>query len=92
MRIYRDIGGSITPIGASKNMEKNIMTRNLQCCRGERSSTASFGYCPPLTNRWIINIIGLYIALHRTPNIDCYWGGGGGTVPKASYVTKTSTA
>ena len=28
---------------------------------------------PPLSNSWIIDIIGLYIALNRTPNIDCYW-------------------
>ena len=31
---------------------------------------------PPLSNSWIINIIWLYIPLNRTPNIDCYWGGG----------------
>ena len=30
---------------------------------------------PPLTNSWIINRIWLYIALNRTPNIDCYWVG-----------------
>ena len=30
---------------------------------------------PPLTNSWIIIIIGLYVALDMTPNIDCYWGG-----------------
>ena len=30
---------------------------------------------PPLSNSWIISIIGLYIALNRTPNIDCYWVG-----------------
>ena len=30
---------------------------------------------PPLSNSWIIIIIWLYIALDRTPNIDCYWGG-----------------
>ena len=29
----------------------------------------------PLTNSWIIFIIGLYIALNMTPNIDCYWEG-----------------
>ena len=28
---------------------------------------------PPLSNSWIIVIIRLYIALNRTPNIDCYW-------------------
>ena len=28
---------------------------------------------PPLTNSWIINIIiGLYIALNRTPKIHCF--------------------
>ena len=36
---------------------------------------------PPLSNSWIINILWLYIyiALNRTPNIDCYWVG---AVPK----------
>ena len=34
---------------------------------------------PPLTNSRII-VIGLYIALDRTPHIDCYWEG---AVPKA---------
>ena len=33
----------------------------------------------PPTNSWILIIIGLYIALNRTPNINCYWGG---AVPK----------
>ena len=32
-----------------------------------------------LSNSWIISIIQLYIALNRTPNIDCYWGGQGST-------------
>ena len=30
---------------------------------------------PPLSNSWIIFIVWLYIALNKTPNIDCYWGG-----------------
>ena len=30
---------------------------------------------PPLSNSWIISIISLYIALNRTPNINCYWVG-----------------
>ena len=34
---------------------------------------------PPLSNSWITIIIWLYIALNRTPNIDCYWVG---AVPK----------
>ena len=38
---------------------------------------------PLLTNNWIISTIWLYIALNRTPNIDCYWGGGS-TQPLAS--------
>ena len=29
----------------------------------------------PPSNSWIIIVIGLYIALNRTPNIDCYLGG-----------------
>ena len=33
----------------------------------------------PSSNSWIINISGLYIALNRTPNMDCYWVG---AVPK----------
>ena len=33
----------------------------------------------PLTNSWIINILGSYIALNMTPYIDCYWEG---AVPK----------
>ena len=37
------------------------------------------GYCPPISNSWIIIVIWLYIALNRTLNIDCYWGGGGGS-------------
>ena len=32
-----------------------------------------------VSNSWIISIIWLYIALKRTPNIDCYWVG---AVPK----------
>ena len=28
---------------------------------------------PPLSDSWIMKIIWLYIALNRTPKIDCYW-------------------
>ena len=34
---------------------------------------------PPLSNSWIMNIIWLYKALNRNPNMNCYRGGG---VPK----------
>ena len=34
---------------------------------------------PPLSNGWMMNKVWLYIALNRTPNIDCYWEG---AVPK----------
>ena len=34
---------------------------------------------PPLSNSWIIITIWL-IALNRTPNIDCYWGGSTQTI------------
>ena len=35
---------------------------------------------PPLSNSWmILSMIWLYIALNRTPSIDCYWVG---AVPK----------
>ena len=30
---------------------------------------------PPPSNSWIIIITWLYIALNRTPNIDCHWVG-----------------
>ena len=33
------------------------------------------GTAPPLSNSWIRIIIWLYLALNRTPNIDCYWVG-----------------
>ena len=32
-----------------------------------------FWVLPPLGNSWIVIILWLYIALNRTPNIDCYW-------------------
>ena len=32
-----------------------------------------------LSNSWIIHILWSYIAINRTPNIDCYWVG---AVPK----------
>ena len=32
----------------------------------------------PVSSSWIIIILWLYIALRRTPNINCYWGGEGG--------------
>ena len=41
-----------------------------------------FWMLPPLSNSWITVIIWLYIALNRTPNIDCYWVG---AVPKVYY-------
>ena len=34
---------------------------------------------PPLSNSWIIRIVWLYIALNKTPHINCYWVG---AVPK----------
>ena len=34
-----------------------------------------FWVLPPLSNSWIRIIIWLYIALNRTPNVDCYCGG-----------------
>ena len=37
---------------------------------------------PPLSNSWIRLTIWLYIALNKTPNMDCYWGGGS-TQPEA---------
>ena len=39
------------------------------------------GVLPPLSNSWIIITIWLYIAVNRTPNIDCYWVG---AVPNVS--------
>ena len=39
----------------------------------------------PLSNSWIISIIWLYIALNRTPSIDCYWEG---AVPKINVTSQ----
>ena len=33
------------------------------------------GTAPPLSNSWTTTIIWLYIALNRTPSIDCCWVG-----------------
>ena len=41
-----------------------------------------FWVLPPLSNSRIIIIIWLYIALNRTPNIDCYWVG---AVPNVGF-------
>ena len=41
---------------------------------------------PPVSNSWKIVIIGLYIALNRTPNIDCYWVG---AVPKNYHKSRS---
>ena len=30
---------------------------------------------PPVSNSWIITKMWVYVALNRTHNIDCYWGG-----------------
>ena len=43
-------------------------------CQGSRFRFR-VGYCQPLSNTWIISRIWLYVALNRTPNMDCYWGG-----------------
>ena len=43
-------------------------------------------YMPPVTNSWITSIIWLYIALNRTPNIDCYWVG---AVPNLNPIPQT---
>ena len=43
-------------------------------------ASCSIGWVlPSLSNSWIIFIIWLYIALNRTPNMDCYRVG---AVPK----------
>ena len=59
-------------------------TGNRQCVRTDpvyplQLARISSWVLPPLSNSWIIIIVWLYIALNRTPNIDCYWVG---AVPK----------
>ena len=49
-------------------------------------------YCPPLSNSWITIIIWLYIALNRTPNIDCYRGGGGGSTQSIGNMVLTQSS
>ena len=60
-----------------------------QCARETPKSKLGLGFSvvipwvlPPLSNSWIITIIWLYMALNRTPNIDCYWVE---TVPKSYH-------
>ena len=48
----------------------------------EMENVVTYWVLPPLSNSWIISIIGPYIALDGTANVDCYFGGGGGAVPK----------
>ena len=45
------------------------------------------GPFPLLSNSWIIGVIWLYVALHSTPNIDCYWVG---AVPNIFVMLGTS--
>ena len=47
--------------------------------------TSRLWVLPPLRNSWITIIIWLYIALHRTPNVDSYWEG---AVPKVDFLSK----
>ena len=54
-----------------------IIHTRIAVCRMTTSSTVMIWVLPPLSDRRIISMIWLYIALNRTPNIDCYWGGGG---------------
>ena len=54
--------------------------RHRKALTSGRSGASCIGYCPPLSNSWMIIITWLYIAFNRTPNTDCYWVG---AVPKS---------
>ena len=49
---------------------------------GAQTNYISAWVLPPLSNSWLLIIVWLYIALNRTPNIDCYWVG---AVPKSQH-------
>ena len=51
--------------------------------RVEGFSVIKVWVLPPFSNSWIIIIAGLFIALNRTPNIECYWVG---AVPKIKWL------
>ena len=69
------------PIQASKYFKASLLIKR----------TSNFGQTlgtAPFSNSWILIIIGLYIALNRTPNIDCYWVGAGHKEnPKSNYLS-----
>ena len=52
---------------------------SLHSSKSHLSGCSNDWILPPLSNSWIIITVWLYIALNRTPNIDCYWVG---AVPK----------
>ena len=58
-------------------MEERERERQRERERWSMKWTRGLGFrldTAPLTNSWITITIGLYIALHRTPNIDCGLG------------------
>ena len=61
--------GSVPPIKASFT-EEALTARVMQLVDIPISWVL-----PPLSNSWIIHILWLYIALNRTPTIDCSWVG-----------------
>ena len=70
-----------------------VTSRESECCQDRGSAKGlgfRFGTAPPLGNSWRIIVIWLYIALTRTPNIDCYWGGGGGSTQGLGFRVRTS--
>ena len=57
-------------------------------CKIAMHLNSAFGWVlPPLSSSGIISTIWLYIALNRTPNIDCYWVG---AVPKLLVCLQTA--
>ena len=62
--------------GVQSSIKEGFGFRVYRVCGFSRLAFRGVGWVlPPLSNSWIINIIWLYIALNRTPNIDCYWVG-----------------
>ena len=64
--------------GASPKPSETLKPRDLASWDSKRPMLKPLGLgsvLPPLSNTWIVFLIWLYIALRRTPNIDCYWEG-----------------
>ena len=72
------VEGSCLRFASSEVALENVGLKEVQVnVKSSKSTTIGLItlVLPTLSNSWILNIIWLYIALNRTPNVDCYWVG-----------------